>query len=341
MRKHLSIACITLLGSFSAFSQLTNGLIAHWDMNETTNDVTGHGHVGIDFNLTPAVGRNGVAGNAYEFNGVNSRIAVQNFTSFDLTTFSICATVKVTGFNHGTCQRNTIFERGGTEAVTGSYSLVFDDNAFDNSDCAALDTTKEVFRSTAGINNTPSVSDWQYSPTILPDTWYTVVVTYASPEWRVFVNDVLVKNVDGPGVVIGNSWGNISIGMDFSNSSAGSPYPFKGVIDDIRLYNRPLMQDEVIEYTKTTGIPVGVAHVTTEPDFSVSPNPATNNVAITLPANINKADMFVLNTVGSLVMQRQLSAHASALDISALPAGIYLIKLQIDNQTATRKLVKQ
>ncbi len=68
------------LNVFAAFGQPTAGLIAYWDMNGSTNDVSGNGNNGTGSSITPAIGEDGIMGHAYFFNGVNSSIPVPLLT---------------------------------------------------------------------------------------------------------------------------------------------------------------------------------------------------------------------------------------------------------------------
>jgi hypothetical protein len=63
MKKFL--LAISLLLCVKGFAQDTVGLIAHWDMNGTVNDVSGHGHNGTANHLILDTGMDGVYGHAY------------------------------------------------------------------------------------------------------------------------------------------------------------------------------------------------------------------------------------------------------------------------------------
>lgn len=80
--------------------------------------------------------------------------------------------------------------------------------------------------------------------------------------------------------------------------------------------------------------------------FNLYPNPATNEVTIQLPVNVNgKAGISVTDVNGRQVMLQQLIIPASqtrtTLDLKDLPAGIYHIRLEIKGEIYTAKLVKQ
>lgn len=60
---------------------LNNGLVAYFPFNGNANDTSGNGNNGIVSNAILSTDRNGISSSAYEFNGVNSRIQVNNSTS--------------------------------------------------------------------------------------------------------------------------------------------------------------------------------------------------------------------------------------------------------------------
>ncbi len=258
-------------------AQSSSGLVAHWDMNGGTADVSGNGHDGHPVNVTPTVGRAGLPNTAYYFNGLNSVITAPYMPDLNMTKFSICTKLKAQGFYGGLCQGNYVIARGVESTSPGNWSLRFDDNAYNS--CYVLDTTRQVFISTAGTNAPSLASAWQYTPTMLRDKWYNVTVTYDSTTWRIYIDCTLINTIVGPGAPIGTSLDSLAIGMNIWHSPA-YPYPFKGVIDDIRVYNRVLHDTEIMQYCDTCG------NVSTQPTdvMAVVGSTATFTTASTIPS---------------------------------------------------------
>jgi hypothetical protein len=241
---------IALLISCSCYSQSSLGLVAHWDMNGSANDVSGNGHNGHLNNVVPTTGKDGLPNTAYYFNGVNSSITAGYLPDLNLTQFSICAIVKVAGFYRGSCHGNTIFTRGAI-SLPGNYSLYFYDVPF-TGDCSILDTTKDVFVPSAGGHTMPA-SAWAYTPTTVENIWYKVIATWDGTTWQIFVNDTLKASNVSTGGTFGTSTDSICIGWNVFSAYAGYPYNFTGVIDDIRLYNRVLSDSEAVHYGDSCG----------------------------------------------------------------------------------------
>ncbi len=253
--KHISSIILFLFFSGFAHAQGTSGLVAHWDMNGSTNDVSGNGHDGHQHLIVADTGIDGVYGHAYYFNGINSYITTAASAAYNISNYSICATVKVKGFNTGTCQANMIFLRGIAGAGTGSYALEFKDKPTTGYDCYTYDTTLETFWTYTSGLSCPSISSYYYAPPIVKGKWYRIVATFNDTSYKIYINDTLkvTANILTPGVPMSSSGDSASIGYDFHDASAGYPYPFKGVIDDIMVYNRVLNDSEIIHYGDTCG----------------------------------------------------------------------------------------
>jgi len=280
--KNVLLSSFLLLSFFCGHAQSTVGLIAHWDMNGSANDVSGNGHNGNLNNVTPATGMSGLPNTAYYFNGTNSVITVPYAPSLNLSYYTLCAKVKVEGFWEGTCQGNVIFERGDAAShQPGSYSIAFDDNPHD-SDCFAFDSTQETFYS-GGPLTPPFYADNYYTPTISEGIWYSIIFTFNDTSFSTYVNGVLkyTAPITTPGVPIGSSTDSISIGANIYGMLASTDQEYyKGYIDDIILYNRVLTDSEIITYSSACG------SITAEPSSEtvLLGNNSTFSVSTTMPS---------------------------------------------------------
>jgi len=252
MKKAAIFFCTLLLPALVS-AQSSVGLIAHWPMNVGGNDTSGNGHNGILHNVTESPGFDSVGG-SYYFNGVNSMITVPYSLAFNVTNFTICATVKAEGFYSGLCQGNTILNRGKTGGGTGNYYLYFGDWPYDN-DCDAFDSTKDAFAICVEGRSTYSSGTTDYTPHMVRDTWYKVVGVFNDTSYKLYVNGSLMSTaiLTSAGVPMGSSTDSICIGYNIFEAASGYPYPFKGYIDDIMLYNRVLNDSEIVHYTDTCG----------------------------------------------------------------------------------------
>jgi len=90
---------------------------------------------------------------------------------------------------------------------------------------------------------------------------------------------------------------------------------------------------------KTVDVAVGIARTGDQPALMIYPNPAHGSVTVK-SAGQNK-EFIIYNQVGTAmhVNVKAVSAELSAIDISALPAGIYLVSYNSTSGTARTKLV--
>ena len=275
----LMLAC----GVYCAGAQSSAGLIAHWDMNGTTHDTSGGGHHGHPLNLTSATGRDGIAGHAWYFNGTNSGITIPQSPAFNVSRYTLSATIKVMGYYAGPCHANMILTRGkAAPNVTGNYYLDFNDDPAGYG-CASpsVDTTKQSFMSAAcgtGVGLVPaSNTAYNTTPHILSNVWYDAVATFNDTVYKMYVNGVLMATVPitNPGVPIGTSSDSMSIGFAVYDAAVGYPYYFKGVMDDILFYNRVLSDSEIVHIHDTCG------SITVQPVTVMVPVAGTVNYSVT------------------------------------------------------------
>lgn len=340
--KKVLFSLALLCGLGAAQAQTTP--VAHWDMNDSVNDITGNGHNGIAHNVTPAAGADGVMGHAYYFNGFDSKIYIPESPDLNMSTgYSICARVKVQGYSSGACHANTIFVHGMMSPIgTGTYCMYFDD-APSGAGCGnPLDTASQCFMTGAcatgaGLGSS-SLSDYNYIPYIVSNTWYDVVVTFNDTAYRTYVNGVpmSVVYINTPGVHIGTYNAGASIGYDIFDSVGGYPYPFKGVIDDLVLYNYKLSDSAVLAYSHIHTL--GANSLTAHQEFAVFPNPASDKLYL---QHAMGTRVMVYNILGEKVAETQVATDEQQVDTKDLPAGTYVARLIADDgTTVSRRFIK-
>jgi len=86
---------------------------------------------------------------------------------------------------------------------------------------------------------------------------------------------------------------------------------------------------------------VGIKQVLNDASFSVYPNPSYGYLNVELASfNGNPVDMMMYDLRGKQVMRRQISNAQTTLDLVDLKAGVYVIRLEAEGETITRKFVK-
>lgn len=89
---------------------------------------------------------------------------------------------------------------------------------------------------------------------------------------------------------------------------------------------------------KDPGIVASVPTIETQIDFTVYPNPATDVVIIDAIDNKTASVAKVYNSVGQMVLERELDKTRSAIDVSSLSNGSYYLHLQTENGVGVKKL---
>lgn len=344
--KNLLLIILSIIFTYPVFAQDTTGLIAHWKMNGNALDATGHGHNGNLHNVTNTGGKAGTANTGYYFTGSTSTpsfISIPYSPAFNVSKYSLCAIVKVTGFYSGLCQASTIFTRGRYTNVSssGTYQLFFTDNQSDGNNCTDFDSTKMCFQSHSSNNNHANYPDAAYTPAIVENTWYSVVITFDDTTYKVYVDGTLKSTalVATPGTPIGNSTDSLVIGFNTFDAVAGYPNPFKGAIDDIRLYNRVLTTSEITDYTTST---LDVPNTTNkELEIAVYPNPAKDKINLQFETNDAHGSVQLLNELGQLITTKEIESGHVTINTSTMPAGMYLLRLQIGEEVLFKKFVKE
>lgn len=237
--KKILLSLFVLIYNFS-YSQinLNNGLVGYYPFSGNANDVSGHGNNGVVNNATLTNDRYGNPNSAYLFDGSTSFIQIPNSNSFQFgSNISLVAVVKPTGFYSGKCHGNSIIFKGYGDPDPSLSILRFEDGQYLNyNNCSMpVDPQHQNFygQYTYGAPG--------YTPYIVANQWYCVVYTYDGNVAKLYIDGQLKVSYNITGLNFNNSE-DIFLGMA---NQPGFPYWFKGVLDEVRIYNRALNAQEV------------------------------------------------------------------------------------------------
>ena len=223
-------------GSAGAQVNLSSGLMAYYPFSGNANDASGNGNNATITNATLTTDRYGNANSAYSFNGFSNYIMIpNNLTLNSQSQLSICALVKPMGYYAGVCHGNSVVMKGDEDFLTGNYFLRFDDALYTNdNNCytSQVDTLHQLFYG----RGTSQSSDY-----IQTGTWYCVIYIYDGASEKLYVDGVMVDSTYAPGYTFTNAF---DLYFGHMNNST-YPYWFNGVLDEVRIYNRPLNIEEV------------------------------------------------------------------------------------------------
>ena len=76
--------------------------------------------------------------------------------------------------------------------------------------------------------------------------------------------------------------------------------------------------------------------------FSISPNPASLNLNIEIPGNVENATLKVFDLLGKKVLEREISGmQTMSVDVSNWNSGVYIVRVTSDDVTQTKRFIKQ
>ncbi len=208
----------------TGFSGLNDGLVAYWSFNNCDNtDDSGNGHLGTSIGGPKCV--DGAIGKGFEFDGTNDIIGIPDHPAFHFTNgMSVSAWVKAYDISN----LKTIICKA---YAPDSFWLIIEYGMY-------------IFR--AVFAGDGWIDTQEVSFPAVANTWTHVAGIFNGQDIFLYINGQLAmsKKVNG---LLQDTDRPIAIGNHPSWNA------FKGIIDEVRLYNRPLTASEIQQlYQKTT-----------------------------------------------------------------------------------------
>lgn len=75
--------------------------------------------------------------------------------------------------------------------------------------------------------------------------------------------------------------------------------------------------------------------------FTIFPNPVSNRLQIAFPRGIEQVQVLLFDVLGKLILNTNVEASNNNINLENIKSGIYIIKMQTQNQSNTYKLIKQ
>ncbi|MGB6834128.1 MAG: IPT/TIG domain-containing protein [Candidatus Acidiferrum sp.] len=208
-------------GATTSASTGTPGLVAAYDFNAgsgtTLSDVSGNGNTGTIVNATWSA--SGKYGGALSFNGTNAQVVINDAASLHLTT-AVTLEAWVNPSSAPTNWQDVIYK------------------AIDNYYLEAGSTNGD--KPGAGVLLTSSAEPLAYgSAQLAASTWTHLAMTYDGTTLKMYVNGVLATSTAQTGTIT-TSTDALQIGGDTTYGQF-----FKGLIDEVRVYNVALTQTQI------------------------------------------------------------------------------------------------
>ena len=228
---HMVIFVVSfILLSQSALAE-SGGLVAHYPFDEgsgsVVRDASGNGNDGAIHGATYAKVTEGYA---LQFDGLDDYVQIPNSEHLKIDG---TLTVEV-WVNTRLASTGPVFAKNGCSTLRQNYIIQLQEGGVN---FAVVDCTDEK-----GVENTVR------SPAITTDTWYHLVGTYDGDDLKLHVNGAASVKKFGkftPGTLDGPLY----VGVNYYGQKLGSF--FAGQIDDLRVYNRALSQEEILANYQT------------------------------------------------------------------------------------------
>ncbi|MDP3724574.1 MAG: DUF2341 domain-containing protein, partial [bacterium] len=219
--------------------QFEDGLVGYWKLDESgsalsAKDYSEGGNNGGARNWTSTNWTTGQISNAGALNGTNEYIEVPNNNSFNVSSLTMSAWIRVAAFP-STGEYPSIISRHNGGPTNAGYTLQISG------------TSGEAQKIRVAIGD----GDFQAavsSTNVAANVWYHVAGTFDGTTMTIFVNGVS-ENTATNGLT--NYSNVLQVGYSPGNIS-GDDY-FNGLIDDVKIYNRALSANEIAsDYTRST-----------------------------------------------------------------------------------------
>ena len=86
---------------------------------------------------------------------------------------------------------------------------------------------------------------------------------------------------------------------------------------------------------------VGIDNITLANSINLMPNPADNYIDLTINSNVEVKEAVVYNAFGQMIQTIELTDNHARIDLSDMAAGMYFVRVNGDNVSATKKFIKR
>ena len=237
MKNVLIASTLLLLVGFSVlpvFAQdVEDGIVAYWAFNETSgetaSDSSGNGHDGTLIG-DPKWTKDGYFGGALEFDQAGDEVNVPFHADLNQETFTICAWANV---EPGSANHRAVVSSRDEPPTSGYIFYALPNNTWQ------FWTGDGEWRKTQG-------------PAVKLGDWEHLAATFADGTQKFYVNGELEGETASALIV--NPSQELLIGAGANERD--HEYFFKGVIDEVRIYDRELDEDEIAAVMKSESLVV-------------------------------------------------------------------------------------
>lgn len=231
MKKTIQIIILLVTLAYSSFAQtvdLQKGLVAYYPFNINANDESGNGNNGIVYGASLTSDRNGILNGAYSFNGQSDYITTNNIIQ-NLNSFTITFWINITSYTHKNYMTPLSQQVFNYSYLGSPFAFYIGEAESFGLKCLWKDKSNLDMRIVQSLSN---------------NVWKFITITYDSSNLKQFIDCNMVNQ---------KKYFNKQIRSNFPLLfGKGYAYPgyfistfFHGKMDEIRIYNRALNQEEI------------------------------------------------------------------------------------------------
>ncbi len=317
----LLVLIFSVLTVRSQVIQLDSGLVAYYPFNGNAIDESGNGNNGTINGAMLTDDRFGNENSAFCFDGISDNIKVPDSDILD-----IISEISIAGWLNKDSDTAwaSMVTKGGEFGEENNYTI------HNNTDGGIIFTSYNESGTGGGICN---------SEIVIPiNEWHFVAFTWDGNYAKIYIDGILdVESVtEMPGVFLANN-SSLFISVDYP----GDTEFFHGYLDDIRIYNRWLNEEEIEElYTDVTNVNK-LSHSTVY-KIKLSPNPFSNKTTIKFSnPNHSKYKLSVFSISGNKVFEKDnIASDKIEFERRDLKPGIYVVEMKGEKVFRGKMVVK-
>lgn len=172
----------------------------------------------------------------------------------------------------------------------------------------------------------------------LDNNWHNFVAIVDNDSMFLYIDDIL--KAKGKVTTYGTYIEKFIIGYNTNQNvtepkNSNSTTNYNGAVDDVAIWNRAISRTEITQLYKAIDTGTSIANIYNDPNISIAPNPAQNNICVKHNTLITNVEIY--NISGTLVYRNNPNTKLTNIDISNLITGTYIIKVN----NSINKIVKQ
>lgn len=234
---------VDLLRILTNTINLSNGLIAYYPFNGNANDESGNGNNLTVMGPTLTSDRFGLSNKAYLFQGVQNEaqyLVTNKIDVFKVPIYSFSIWFKLNSYYPNTTQANAFdYANFNLLGILALNSNVWSVGPAISS--LIISNAKQLYH--GHWTPTNGGQGQVYNDTISLDKWYNLIINYDGNKTRMYLNGLIINETSSP--LSYNNQFDLTIGGQRNGTNMSVMAGFKGIIDDLRWYNRILTQEEI------------------------------------------------------------------------------------------------